>query len=99
MTWEQYIKKNYNHLIVGGNWVSLRKADGSSKKVFIPNESIKKFNKFVKREETSSPVPPEWANEIRNALGEWRETVFKQGVTGLLKEKSRQKITKAKNLG
>jgi len=44
--------------------------------------------------ETSSPVPPEWAQEIQRALDGWRDAVFVQDVVGVLREKSTQKISK-----
>jgi len=46
--------------------------------------------------ETSSPVPPEWAQEIQRALDGWRDAVFVQEVTGVLRDKSTQKISKQK---
>jgi hypothetical protein len=92
-TWNEYIKSNYSNLLNGGHWFS--REDGSH--VFVKEEPLKKFEKIMnilKKEEGSSPVPEkEWVKELQWALDTWRDTVFRQKVDGLLKDKKRQRMS------
>jgi hypothetical protein len=92
-TWEEYVKSNYSNLLSGGHWFS--KEDGTH--VFVKEDPLKKFEKAMKslkHEEDSSPIPERaWVKELQWALDTWRDTVFRQKVDGLLKDKSRQKLS------
>jgi hypothetical protein len=92
-TWDEYIKSNYSSLLNGGHWFS--RENGTH--VFVKEDPLKKLEKVMKslkKEEDSSPIPEkEWVKELQWALDTWRDTVFRQKVDGLLKDKDTQHLS------